>query len=209
MDVTHGIAGRRFGVPIDAGLDELVFVLEADGMLELEVRDGDVVLPGVAIQMQSESGVAMGDRKQTGSDGRPRFGPLGEGRYHFGLSGKECWPTELARDLAPGEQAFVPVAMRRLGDLEINVSRADGVPISSASLGLHAEDMASDVAAWIDARAVVAPTGLVTDGRGVVRIEGLPRGRYSWSLASADEPLAGSFELAPGQKNVVRVVLPE
>jgi hypothetical protein len=209
MDVAHGIAGRRFGVPIDAGLDDLVFVLEADGMLELEVRDGDVPLPGVVIQMQSESGVAMGDRKQTGSDGRARFGPLGEGRYHFGLSGKDCWPTELARDLSPGEQAFVPVAMRRLGDLEINVSRTDGVPISSAPLSLHAEDMASDVAAWIDARAVVAPTGLVTDGRGVMRIEGLPRGRYSWSLASADEPLAGSFELAPGQKNVVRVVLPE
>jgi hypothetical protein len=99
--------------------------------------------------------------------------------------------------------------MRRLGDLELTVSRADGIPVASASLGLHAEDMASDVAGWIDARAVVATTGLVTDGRGVMRIEGLPRGRYAWSLASADEPLAGSFELAPGQKNVVRVVLPE
>lgn len=51
MDVQHGVAGRRFGVPIDASDDEIEFVLVAKGSLELRLVDGSVPLPNVTTQI--------------------------------------------------------------------------------------------------------------------------------------------------------------
>ena len=44
IDVSHDVVGRRFGVPIEASVDEFEVVLDASGSLELDLLDGDVQL---------------------------------------------------------------------------------------------------------------------------------------------------------------------
>jgi hypothetical protein len=209
MDVGHGLAGRRFGVPIDASRDEIEFVLEADGVLELEVRDGEVPLAGVAVQMETESGVALSERKQTDDHGNTRFEPLGEGRYHVSCRRADCWPVTVARELSASEHALVAVQMRRLADLELHVTNAAGLPVTGLMVELTPAEIDGDVASWIEERRVRASTGLTTDAGGVLRVQGLPRGDYRWSIGLADQPLEGAFELLPGRANVVRILLPE
>jgi hypothetical protein len=209
MDVGHGRLGRRFGVPIDGSMDEIEFVLEADGVLELELRDGDAPLAGVAVEMQTESGVRLSERKQTDEHGRTRFEPLGDGRYLLACRRSDCWPVTVARDLSASEHASVPVQMRRLADLALVITTSAGLPVTGVAVELKPTDLEGDVARWVEEERVRAPSGLVTDVRGELRVEGLPRGTYTWSVQTTGEPLTGSIELRPAAENTVRVLVPE
>ena len=207
MDVQHGVVGRRFGVPIDASAKELEFVLEATASLELDLLDGDEPLAGVLTRIQTTAGVTLGDARQTDDQGRVRYESLGEGNYLLACHREDCWPSTIDRKLAPGEQARVQVQMRRLADLEFTLFSADGLPVSGVEVELTSQEFDVPVATWIEEERVRAPDGLTTDGRGTVRVEGLPRGSYSWSLSAGGQDLSGTFELAPAKTNQVRAFL--
>jgi hypothetical protein len=201
MDVQHGVLGRSFGVPIDASAKELEFVLDAGGSLELELSDGDMPLPGVLTRIQTKAGLTLGDARQTDDQGRVRYDSLGEGSYHLACHRDDCWPTTVDEDLAPGEQARVRVQMRRLADLEFKLLGLDGLPIADVPVEFESIEFDVPIDAWLAAERIRAPGGLTTDKRGTIRVEGLPRGSYSWSLTAFEQPLSGSIELEPAKEN--------
>jgi len=208
MDVSHDIAGRRFGVPIDASLDELEVVLVASGSIEVGLVDGDVPLAGVVTCVETTAGISLSDSRQTDDQGRVRYEALGEGTYHLGCRRADCWPALVDEELAPGEQARVQVQMRRLADLEFRLLSAGGLPVSGMPVEFTSVEFDLPIETWLEEERVRAPRGLTTDHEGAIRIEGLPRGEYSWSLTVGDDPLTGSFELAPAQVNRVMASLP-
>jgi hypothetical protein len=61
---------------------------------------------------------------------------------------------------------------------------------------------------WLREKKIRAPGGLTTDKRGTIRVEGLPRGEYSWSLTAFDQPLTGSIELEAAKENRNSAFLP-
>jgi hypothetical protein len=207
MDVQHGIAGRSLGIPIEPAAQEFEFVLEATGAIELELVDGDEPLAGVLTRIQTKSGLTLGDARQTDDRGQVEYEALGEGNYHLACHRADCWPATVDEELSPGERAHVRVQMRRLADLEFTLFTADGLPVSDAEVELVSEEFDASVATWLQEERVRAPGGLTTDTRGTIRVEGLPRGTYSWSLTAAGQALTGSLVLAPAQINRVSAYL--
>ena len=207
MDVQHGVVGRSFGNPIDASVKELEFVLEATGALELELVDGDEPLAGVLTRIQTTAGLTLGDARQTGDQGLVRYEALGAGNYHLACHRADCWPTTVDEDLTNGEIARVRVQMRRLGDLEFTLFSPDGLPVSGVEVEFRSDEFDDSISDWLGAERVRAPGGLVTDQRGSIRIEGLPRGPYSWSATVVEQDLTGSIDLKPKPDNRVSAFL--
>jgi hypothetical protein len=208
MDVQHGVAGRCFGVPIDASAEELEFVLEATGALWLELVDGDEPLAGVVTRIQTTAGLTLGDARQTDDRGRVRYEALGAGHYHLACHRADCWPTVVDEDLALGEEARVRVQMRRLADLEFTLFTADGLPVSDVEVELVSDEFDVPIEAWIREERIRAPGGRTTDQRGSIRLQGLPRGPYSWSVSAFDPPITGSIDLAAARVNRISALLP-
>jgi hypothetical protein len=48
----------------------------------------------------------------------------------------------------------------------------------------------------------------VTDHRGSIRVEGLPRGPYTWAATVAEQRIGGSIELEAARENQVSGRLP-
>jgi len=203
MDVQHGVVGRSFGNPIDAAVKELEFVLEATGALELDLVDGDLPLAGVLTRIQTTAGVTLGDARQTDDQGHVRYESLGEGNYHLACHRADCWPTTVDEELATGEQARVRVQMRRLAEFEFTLLSPDGLPVSDVAVEFRSDEFGVPIDAWLEEEKIRAPGGLTTDQRGSIRVEGLPRGTYSWSATALDQTLTGVFELKPGAENRV------
>jgi hypothetical protein len=204
MDVQHGVVGRSFGNLIDASAKELEFVLDAAGSLELELVDGDLPLAGVLTRIQTKAGLTLGDARQTDDGGRVRYEALGAGNYHLACHRADCWPTTVDQELGPGEQARVRVQMRRLADLEFTLLSADGLPVSDVAVELASEEFDAPIDAWLVEERIRAPGGLTTDARGSIRVEGLPRGPYSWSVTVLDGSATDTIELEAGRTNEVK-----
>ncbi len=207
LDVHHGIAGRRQGIAIDGAVREHEIVLEAEGSLVIRVVDGDEPLATVSARIETAGGVTLSEALQSDAQGIVRFEPLGEGTLRIGFRRADCWPAVLERALAADEKAEVDAQMRRLADLELTVLDPNGVLVSGVEVALSSLEFGADVASWVREERVRAPQGLTTDVRGVLRIEGLPRGAYSWSVSGADQAFSGSFELAPTKTNLVQLRL--
>jgi hypothetical protein len=207
MNVQHDLVGKSFGVPVDASAGELEFVLDPAGSIELLVLDGAEPLAGVATRLETKSGITLSDAKESDGRGRVRYDLLGAGTYRFACRRADCWSTFAERPLGAGETATVRVQMRRLAELELVVTDGFGAPLPGVTVELTSEEFGLPVMTWIEAGLVVAH-GRTVGADGKLRMAGLPRGPYSWSVPMRDEPLTGSFDLEPGKTNVVRVLVP-
>jgi hypothetical protein len=199
VDVKHGIAGRRQGISLDARVREHEIVLDARGSLELRLLDGEDPLSVVAARIETSGGVSLSDARQSDTSGLVRFEPVGEGSYRIGLTRSDCWPVVVERSLAPEEHARVDVQMRRLADLDLSLVNAERVPVTGVEVELRSLEFDVPVADWLAAERVRG--SLTSDARGVVHLEGLPRGTYTWSVELDDGSVEGTLELLPAQRN--------
>lgn len=206
LDLAHGIAGRRDDLLFDAGQDEQVFVLDARSSLELRLLDGSVPLAGVAVRLETSGAYALSDPRSTDEHGVTRFGPLGEGAYGFGCRRADCWPLYRKLEVGPKDQGVHELQMRRLAGLELVLRDANGTPIAAAEVELRSLEFGVEVAEWVRADRVTAPQGLRTNALGVLRLEGLPRGQYIWSIPG-DDASGGTLELVAGSANRLDVRL--
>lgn len=206
LDLTHGIAGFRQGIVVDASLNDQVFELDASGRIGLRLLDGEPLL-GVSVRIETERGVALSSTRVTDQNGTASFDAAGEGTYRLACSRSDCWPVEVTISLADGERIERTLAMRRLADLELTLRRADGIPIGGTDVSLRSLEFGVDVAEWLGAGRVTSASGLRTDGLGVLSVEGLPRGSYEWSVGG-EATASGTFELLPAQRNRVEARLP-
>lgn len=141
----------------------------------------------------------------TDVNGLVTYQPLGEGGYHIACRSSGCWPAFVDHDLGPEEHARLEVQMRRLVDLELTVVNQDGLPASEIEVELRSAEFEAPVSSWLQGGQACSTTGLTTDRLDKIRIEGLPRGKYTWSVTGGDQDLAGSFVLHHGEVNTVSI----
>lgn len=208
VDVSHGVAGRRMGVPIDASPDEIEIVLEAEGGLELRVRDADLPLAGVSVRMETAGGTTLSEVLQTNSEGVCRFEGMGGGTVRLACHRSDCWPAVVEHGVGGVGVEVVDVQMRRLGDVELTLRSQEGLAVPGQALRLRSLEFDQDVSRWLEEGRIRSLPGLATNGLGQVRIEGLPRGLFTCSLEGAESPL-GAFEVRPGVTNAVTLILPD
>jgi hypothetical protein len=194
-DVHHGVAGWRFGVPIDAGVREQEFVLVARGSILLHITDGEVPLPSVTTRIETPGGAGQSRPRDTTAEGTVRYEPLGEGQYRIVGRRSDCWPVVADVVLAAGEQATPTVRMRRLAELELLVRSAEGTPLVGVEVDLRSLEFGGSVAEWVAERVVEGD--LRTDKDGKVTLKGLPSGPYAWTVSGA-VATGGQLELDAG-----------
>jgi hypothetical protein len=207
-DVTHELAGWRFGVALDGTQREHEIVLDGSGALTLRLRDGDEPLADVVTRIETPDGTLLTLPRPTAADGTIRYARLSAGDYRIVCRRTDCWTTVVEARLADGEQAERAVAMPRLGDLELTVLAATGLPVRDAEPTLASVELEASVADWIADGRVQGDAALRTGVAGKLTLAGLPRGTYAWRIETPDGPIAGSLELRPGEVNAVTIRLP-
>jgi len=194
--------GRHSGIPCDATGDEVTLVFDPSASLDLRVSDNGERLPNVQCWILDTMGLPDA-AVATDTEGRARFARLGVGTYEISLVRHDCWPVTTGVTVSP-DQSETHLQLRRLGDVTIEVVTAEGQPVRGAGLSLRSVEFETDVASWIADRRVRCEGGLVTDRGGEVTIEGLPRGRYAWSVEGG----SGELDVRPGMRSRVRLELP-
>jgi len=192
------------GVPIDASTGDIECVLDARGSLELRVLDGELPIAGAAVRMETTGGVTLSEAQETDEQGRTRFAPFGAGRYRFSCRRADCCPAFVDEELGPEERAVADVQMRRLADLELTVRDGDGLPVSGLDVALRSVEFGADLELWLRGGKIRSSSALATNALGELRVEGLPRGPYIWSVGGGSGP-TGSFELASGRLNELSI----
>jgi uncharacterized GH25 family protein len=204
LDVEHTTVGKRYGLPIDASAEEAKIVLEAKGSIELHLVDGATPLAGVLTWLESTDGAPLTGQSTTDANGRVTFTALGEGHFRFACQRAGVWSTSVEVALAQDETAKRDVQLRRLGNVELTGVDAEGKPLSGIAVSVRSVEFDADVSDWIATERVHAPGGLRTDGAGKLQLEGLPHGKYSWTISlDSDLHASGAFEVAPGETRSV------
>lgn len=207
LDVRHGIAGFRQGVPVDASVKEHEVVLNASGSLELVVLDGDEPLRSVVTRIETTGGVSLSIPKETDQAGHVRYEALGEGHYLIACRRTDCWPAVVDYQLASDEHAVKTVQMRQLASLALTVFNEEGLPVSGLDVELSSSEFGVDVAEWLAGERVRSSTGLRTNRLGQIHVDGLPRGFYVCNVPTVGGPTTGAFDLQPRKPNEVSIRL--
>lgn len=204
LEVTlqHGTLGCLLEVPVDAREREVELILEARARIELVFQDGTTPLEGVRCNLNR---YVISDTL-SGAEGRIFFEGIGARDYAFVATRADCWPAEFVAAATIDGTPQV-VQMRRLGDLELQFSTAEGMPMRRLPVRLVSEEFQADVEEWITARRV--PDGeLVTDELGWIRLAGLPHGAYRWQADGPGGPAEGAALVEPGRSTSFRLALP-
>jgi hypothetical protein len=207
VSLEHESRGRLLERPIDGRQEEVTLVLAGDARLHLVALDGEVPIAGVCAQARVTSiGPRWSLLSHSDSSGRVLADNLSEGTYFVALDHPECWPVTVeCRASNPPELQHVQV--RRLGSLSLSLRTADGAPVPGRGIGLHSLEFDADVAVWIQEGRVPSKGGLVSDAKGEIRIQGLPRGAYRYRLGTTEgETLEGLCEVLPGTQVSVPLV---
>jgi hypothetical protein len=162
----------------------------------------------VITRIETPGGVLLTRPRPTATDGIIEYRPLGAGHYRIVCRRADCWTTVVERDLAAGENVELEVAMRRLADLELRVLDPNGLPVAGAYVTLTSVELGEEVNAWLRDGRVRGASETRTGPSGKLRLEGLPRGAYAWSVSHANGPLSGTFELSPGGVNIRVIRMP-
>jgi hypothetical protein len=206
-DLQHA-RGSHFGIPVDASSRSVELILDPRAKLELRFLDGELPLAGVICDVVDPSGAPFGPGRSTSDDqGRATIASLGADTYRVRATRADCWPVDFEAE-ARVEGGPRTIQMRRLGELEIQVFASSGLPVPDLPVELVSLELETDVAAWI-AAGRVRGEGLITDPRGRIRLERLPRGSYRWRIVRpSTEPLEGSLRVEPEEQAPVRISLP-
>lgn len=169
--------------------------------------DGKVPIAGMTIFVVGPSGNKLGYEVVSDQSGLAEMRALAQDSYTLRLEKSDCWPAQAqveARQAGDPE----PVQVRRLGDLELKILSADGLPVNGLAVNLTSVEFETAVSRWIE-EGRVKGDGLVTDVYGGIGIERLPRGLYRWGITRAGEaPFEGECEVLPGAVTTRTIRLP-
>jgi hypothetical protein len=204
-------AGVGYGavheVPCDPLPDEVRFDFRS--LLEVTLVDGAVPLPGKIVFLEDGTGAGhLIENLPTDEHGLAVFGPLTEDDYLVRVEHSTLWP-HAERVRATGARVPLRLDVRRRGSALVTAI-VGGVVAAESGFELVSEEFGSVVVEWIERGLITSTTaGLNTDDQGRVRLDGLPRGGYRWSMAASDGSTAsGRFEVRAGQRVDVSIQCP-
>ena len=160
---------------------------------------------GVPVRLMESGGWRMLLAGTSDTTGLAQFNSLSPDLWDLHVSGGGWWPTKTS--IRASETADpTPVEVRRMGSLEVLVSR-EGFAVSGAAVSLVSTEQDEPVQTWLDeGRAFAGPTGLVTDNTGKVDLNGLPNGPYTWTVTLSDgTSLQGTCHVPAGDTNQLSV----
>jgi hypothetical protein len=207
VGLQHGTHGIRVDVPIDAGDGAAEIELEGRARIELALRDGETPLAGAGVTLLDQAGNPVQAGYSADDLGHASIGRLGEGLYHLRATRADCWTTDFQAEagLDEGRKA---IEMRRLGDLEFELSSPGDQPVTGQSLRLTSLEFEVEVAEWIRTERVRSK-GLTSNALGLIEVQRLPRGSYRWILEGLESgPMEGAIEVQPGKTVRVPIRVP-
>lgn len=208
ITVFHQSQGFLDGVLLDGSAREAEIILENDAGIIIVTMDGDVPVSDVGCHLVNTHGQTSSRSRSTNANGMLEWMGLTSGSYRFGAQRPNCWPItlELEANKDPTPQV---VQIRRLGDLTLELKAENGLPISGQAVDLESVEFSASVATWLADERVQAADGLTSDRKGLIHIQGLPRGTYRWSVTAATgETYSGQAEVHAGEDSTTSIVLP-
>jgi len=203
----HSALGRQYGVACNGAEDEIEILFESEAFLTLMVMDGSHILEGVLCSIRSPIG-RLHSRTPSNDSGTVQFAALGPGHYDIHAERRDCWPVDRRVEVKEGGTQ-VDLQMRRLGGVEVEIVSREGLGVRGQVVGVRSVEFDCDVADWLAEGRVQSETRLVTDSKGHVRIEGLPRGSYRWTIAlEGGKTLESVIEVPAARVGQERIVLP-
>ncbi len=208
VHLTHQTRGTRHGIPCDGAAGEAELVLENDAQLSLIFRDADTPVTDVSCRLVNPADVSLTHSRNADAQGLLTWTGLSAGSYRVSASHPECWPVTIEA-MAREDAEPVPVQIRRLGNLAIDIQAANGLPVAGQEIELRSIEFGEDVSDWLAEQRVTTEEGLVSDLRGRIRLFGLPRGLYGWRLVTIEgEAFEGEIEVLPRETAEITLALP-
>jgi hypothetical protein len=202
----------HYGIEVELGADGSrteVIRLEPTASVRIRLVDGEDPLAGVACWLQEEASGWPLPLHPTNAAGIAVWDELRVSTYRAILSGQGLWHTEALVLPANESDAVVPIQVRRVGALEIQVRNAAGLPVAGLPLELESAEFHETASSWLAQGRIGGPAGgLVTDGQGEIALSGLPRGSYLWSADAGGGPAGGLVEVPPGGTAEAALVVP-
>ncbi len=210
--IWHRELGYLHNVSVTLGRDtekvtELEFAPDLD--LEIQLLDGTEPLPGVHCRLWDERELYGIPSATTNENGVVKWTPLSEETFLVRISQPGYWPTD-AYVTSHAEGTPTPVQVRRLGDLEVELRSVSNLSVSQLAVDLVSLEFGTNVLEWVQGGLVTSSSPVLqADATDLIRIEGLPRGDYRWTVVSAvGEAVGGVATVLPAATERVRVLLP-
>lgn len=183
-------------------------MLAANARIELVLVDGAKPVESIACVFLATRGVPTANPLSSGPDGRVSLTGLTPEIYRIRCSHPDYWTVEQDTE-AKADASPVPVQIRRLGDVTIQVLASSGLPVKDVPIELRSLEFDTSVLDWVVAGRAKGPTEFLTDVRGEITLSGLPHGAYDWRATLIDgSQLEGSLTVVPGQKSRVPILCP-
>ncbi|MFM8979665.1 MAG: carboxypeptidase regulatory-like domain-containing protein [Planctomycetia bacterium] len=174
------------------GLDVGTLVLDAEAVLEGEVRDAQGEPQGGALVSVRGEGAARPRAMQADARGRFRLAGLAQGRARVLVDGVSVAEVELP--VAQPLRLVLPDAAR------LRVQASPGEPALEGLVHVVLRAVvagASEVPGQLDAAGAVVRRASVRAGAGEARLEGLPAGRWSVQVLCGEREATGDVVLEP------------
>lgn len=208
----HPERGSRPATPARLSTDpeELVeLVLGEFTALEVQLLYGSAPAPGVRAMLLDASGRIVVYDLFSNESGLVSWPSLERGTYLVRINEPGHWYQD-GRVSTEDTHRPVPLRIYRLTSLELELRNAEGLPVAGQAITLFSRDLGADVGGWVGAKLVDASgAGLRTDGTGLLRLDRLPEGVFTWSLTTAaGEVLGGTCEAVAGAVTRARISVP-
>ncbi|MCP3917238.1 MAG: hypothetical protein GY711_16950 [bacterium] len=132
------------------------------------------------------------------------FERISPGPYVYVVGGAGYWPTE-HQVTASKDPAELEVQVRRVGTLEIEAIHA-GAAVAAAQAAIRSVEYDKDVRTWAGRGfASVEPADSRTDSSGLLVVQDIPNGPYTWTVTFPDGHVAtGNVTVPPHSRTRVR-----
>jgi len=202
-----GGGGVIRGVVLSTEPEEVTYA--ESGRIAIRLLDGSDPLAGVSVWLWDGFGLGVGfEPIATDLDGRAGRAGFMEQGFEAEIDQPGLWPRRQSI-VASGSGVEQVVQVRRRGSVVLHAKRG-GLALAGVVLRVESEEFATSVDPWIaDGRVTASDARGATDDQGRLRLDGLPRGTYRWSI-TLDEgaTIGGRFDVEPHRRVDVDVLVP-
>lgn len=197
LNVNGGLAGRAYDVRarVTEGVCEVVIDLSAE--LRLRLVEGERPLSSAhVILVHRELPPHDWTFHPTDREGRVHVDQLQAGDYEVIAWSSSVWPDRFAVRASAGAPERT-LNVRGRGDARFTLRDRNGHALANVALEIELVDASESVADWLAAGWLeVSPADWKSGADGVVTVQGLRSGRYTWRASSADTQAAGELTIS-------------
>lgn len=182
IEITATESGFVVSQPVllNAGTDD-VQVVRLGGLGDVCVRlvENGVPLAGIVCMLQNENPFFLQNMTSTNDQGVARWERISQSMQRLHLCGQGLWNQSLLLAPQPAPAAPRDVQVYRIGELELRAIDSTGLSIQAARFELVHDELGESASAWLAAGRIKSSTdSMSSDPSGLLRVSGLPRGRY-------------------------------